>query len=59
VNAAAAEGKLPNVQAVIVIEDWQADLKKVTPRIIWTNPSTNKTETYERTIFLHRNRGGE
>jgi hypothetical protein len=59
VNLAAEEGKLPDVEAVLVIEDWQADLKKVTPRIIWTDPESGERQTYERHIFLHSDRGGE
>ena len=57
VNEAAAQGKLPDVQAVLVIEDWQKDLKKVTPRIVWTDSGQRKS--YERQIFLHRERGSE
>jgi hypothetical protein len=54
-------GTLPDVQAVMVVEDWQADLKKVTPRIIWTDPESGEQKTYEKHIFLHldRRRGGE
>lgn len=59
INEAADEGKLPNVQAVLVIEDWQKDLRKVTPRIVWNDPVSNEIKTYERHIYLHRNRGGE
>jgi quinol-cytochrome oxidoreductase complex cytochrome b subunit len=57
VNVAIEEGDLPEGQAVLVIEDWQMDLKKVTPRIVWQEGGT--TKTYERQIFLHRNRGNE
>jgi len=57
VNQAIDRGDLPQGQAVLVIEDWQQDLKKVTPRIVWTED--NVTKTYERQIFLHRNRGNE
>ena len=46
VNAAMEAGKLPDAQAVLVIEDWQADLKKVTPRIVWTAPESGTTKTY-------------
>jgi quinol-cytochrome oxidoreductase complex cytochrome b subunit len=48
---------LTDVQAVMVIEDWQKDLKKITPRIVWTDNGQSKT--YERHIFLHRERGHE
>jgi hypothetical protein len=52
------EGKLINAQALLVIEDWQKDLRKVTPRIIWDDPETGEVKTYERHIFLHRYHGG-
>ena len=58
INEAATEGKLPDVQAVLVIEDWQYNLRKVTPRIIWTDPTTKETKTYERHIYLHRDHAG-
>jgi hypothetical protein len=51
------KGDLPDGQAVLVIEDWQSDLRKITPRIIWTE--NGQTQTYEQHIYLHRNRGGE
>lgn len=54
VNEAAEEGKLPDVEAVMVIEEWQADLVKVTPRIIWTDAESGDRKTYEQHIFLHR-----
>lgn len=59
VNQAVVEGKLSNVQAVLVIEDWQENLRKVTPRIVWTDPATGSQKTYDRHIYLHRNRGSE
>jgi hypothetical protein len=59
VNQAIEEEKLPNGQAVLVIEDWQAGLKKITPRIIWEDAVTGEGKTYEVHIFLHRNRGSE
>jgi hypothetical protein len=59
VKSAIDEGRLPQAQAVIVIEDWQANLKKVTPRIVWTDPDTGATKTYERHIFIHKDRIGE
>ena len=56
VNSAIEEGRLPQAQAVLVIENWQANLKKVTPRIVWTDPDTGVTKTYERHIFIHKDR---
>ncbi|UCC86138.1 MAG: cytochrome bc complex cytochrome b subunit [Anaerolineales bacterium] len=57
VNEAEEAGKLPGVQAVMIIEDWQAGLKKVTPRIIWSDPESGDQKTFEKHIFLHRDRG--
>lgn len=55
INAAAERGDLENVNAVLVIEDWQpGTLKKVTPRIVWEDDG--ETKSYERHIFLHRDR---
>ncbi len=56
VNRAAEAGQLPDVEAVLVIEEWQADLVKVTPRIVWSDPETGVQKSYERHIFLHRDR---
>jgi ubiquinol-cytochrome c reductase cytochrome b subunit len=57
VNQAAASNDWTDVQATMVIEDWQKDLKKVTPRITWTEGGVDKE--YDRQIFIHRERGGE
>jgi quinol-cytochrome oxidoreductase complex cytochrome b subunit len=52
-------GRLPTEnQAVMVIEDWQENLKKITMRILWTE-ANGETKTYERHIFLHGERGSE
>lgn len=56
INLAEAEGKLPDVEAVLIIDEWQQDLVKVTPRIVWTDGESNQRKTYERHIFLHRER---
>lgn len=56
VNEAADDGHLPDVQALLIVEDWQAGLKKITPRILWTDEETGDRKSYERHIFLHRDR---
>jgi hypothetical protein len=56
VNEASEADSLPDAQAVMVIEDWQKDLKKVTPRIQWIDSTTGAKQTYERHIYLHRDR---
>ena len=57
VNAAVEQGDLPTGTGVMLIEDWQQDLKKITFRIIWEED--NQSKTYERHLFLHRERGVE
>ena len=66
VNQAIEAGALPNGQAVMIVEDWQVDLKKVTQRIVWDDPEApanappeEKTRTYFLDSYIHRNRGGE
>jgi hypothetical protein len=57
INQAAEDGRLPDAQAFLVIEDWQQDLKKVTPRITWTQE--DQPRTYEKHVYVHRERGEE
>ncbi len=54
VNLARDENKLPNVQALMIIEDWQDNLRKVTLRILWTPANTTTPLSYESLIFLHK-----
>ena len=56
VNQAEEDGDLPDAEALLIIEEWQSDLKKVTPRIIWSNPEDGARNSYEKHIFLHRDR---
>jgi hypothetical protein len=59
VNLAVKEGLLPKeTQAVVVIEDWQKDLSRVTLRIVWPAEG-GKTKSYERIVYIHAERGGE
>ncbi|MCI0519435.1 MAG: cytochrome b N-terminal domain-containing protein, partial [Chloroflexi bacterium] len=51
--------RLPNAAAVMVIEDWQADLRKVTLRIVWNDVESGDSKTYEKHLFIHRDHGGE
>ena len=57
VNAAVESGRLPEAEAVLVVDDWQQDLKRLTFRISWAENGTPKT--YEKHIYLHRDRGAE
>lgn len=42
-----------DVQGFMVIEDWQTDLKKVTLRVVWTNPDGSPHE-FSQSVYLHR-----
>jgi ubiquinol-cytochrome c reductase cytochrome b subunit len=58
VNEAIQAGKLPaETQALVTIEDWQQNLKKVVLRIVW--PVEGETKSYERVDYIHSERGGE
>ncbi len=54
INAAAADGRLPDARALLIIEDWQADLKRATLRIGWNDPRGAGPKTFERYVYLHR-----
>lgn len=56
VNGAAAQNALPEAEARMIVEDWQADLKRVTLRIVWTDPENGQRKTQDRIVHLHRNR---
>ncbi|HEX7588864.1 MAG TPA: cytochrome b N-terminal domain-containing protein [Anaerolineae bacterium] len=45
---------LLGAQGFFVVEDWQANLKKVTLRITWTPQTAGDTGTYEKIIYLSR-----
>ena len=51
VESAEAAGELAEAHALLVVEDWQRDLKRVTLRITWTDPQTAERITHERTIL--------
>lgn len=59
VNASIESGALPNGEAVMLIEDWQADLKKVTMRILWDDPESGEPKDYFKHVYLHSNHRGE
>lgn len=49
-------GELMNLQAAIIVEDWQHDMKKITLHIEWVDPESNEWKLYEMHYFLHSNR---
>jgi hypothetical protein len=48
------EGALPEMSAIMVIEDWQPDVKKITMSIDWLEGEEEKN--YEKHYFLHQDR---
>jgi hypothetical protein len=59
VNVAIENGDLNNPEAILVVENWQEDLKKVTTRITWDDPETGERKTYERHIYVHHDAHAE
>src|SRR3972149_5434099 len=59
VNKSIQAGDLPTAEAVMINEDWQENLKKVTLRLVWDDKDTGETKTYFRHIYIHRDRGRE
>jgi quinol-cytochrome oxidoreductase complex cytochrome b subunit len=56
VQAAGRQGKLSRPTGVMMVEDWQADLKRITLRIGWEKPDGNGRMSFERMLHLHRER---
>ena len=45
---------LADAQGVLIIEDWQMNLKKITLRITWAPRDASDPGTFEKSIYLHR-----
>jgi hypothetical protein len=56
VKAGAHQSQMPAAAGVLVVEDWQKDLKRVTLRITWEDPGSNSRKSFERIVHLHRER---
>ena len=54
VEAAQADGAMVNARSLVMIEEWQADLKKVTLRILWTDSESGESKSLDREIYMHR-----
>lgn len=59
VAEAEGSGKLSNAEGILVIQEWQVDLKKVTMRILWTDLESGVSKTFEHNYYLHKDRLGE
>jgi quinol-cytochrome oxidoreductase complex cytochrome b subunit len=51
--AAAESPERQDVQGLMIVEDWQTDLKKVTLRVLWTNADGSPYE-FSQSVYLHR-----
>ncbi len=40
-------------EGIMVIEDWQTGLKKVTLRVLWTNAGDGSPGEFSRTVYIH------
>lgn len=45
---------LADAQGVLIIEEWQTDLKRITLRLVWTPRASDDAGRLEKTIYLHR-----
>jgi hypothetical protein len=41
-------------EGLMIIEDWQADLKKITLLVVWTDNETGELAESSQTQYLHR-----
>lgn len=48
------EQGVQNLLGLMIVEDWQADLKRTTLRITWQDEK-GRPESWETSIFIHRN----
>jgi hypothetical protein len=51
-----AADTLSEAKAIMIVEERQADLKRVTLRILWTDPESGESKTNEWLVHLHRDR---
>jgi hypothetical protein len=56
VKAEAHRSQMPEAAGVMVVEDWQQDLKRITLRITWEDPAGATRKHFERIVHLHRER---
>lgn len=45
---------LADARGVLIIEEWQANLKRITLRVTWTPRAPDNSGRLEKTIYLHR-----
>jgi hypothetical protein len=45
---------LVDAKGLLIVEEWQANLKKITLRIVWAPRAPGESGSFEKTIYLHR-----
>lgn len=45
---------LPDARGLLIVEDWQTNLKKITLRITWTPVKAGDAGSFEQVVYLHR-----
>ncbi|MBM3130353.1 MAG: hypothetical protein FJ009_17210 [Chloroflexi bacterium] len=48
------QADLADAKGFLIVEAWQANLKKITLRITWTPTAPGESGAFEKTIYLHR-----
>jgi hypothetical protein len=59
IEAEDPQARLSNGEGILLVEEWQENLKKVTLRITWDDLETGEGREYSRNIYIHRNHGEE
>lgn len=53
------EGKLPDMHALMLIEDYGPNLRRIEMEVSWSDPESGESKTYTQHYFLHRERARE
>jgi hypothetical protein len=48
------QADLADAKGLLIVEDWQMNLKKITLRITWTPRAPGESGSFEKAIYLHR-----
>jgi len=46
--------RIEHIKGIIIVQDWQANLKRITLRVSWQNQENDKRNSLERIIYIHR-----
>ena len=58
-DSIAEAGSIVDPQTVVIVEEWQAELKRLTIRVTWRDADgTDNAQSAEQIIFIHKDRAG-